>query len=156
MNRFNNVIFGQKAIIINDKKQILILKRKEVEVYQDSWDFPGGKLEDNNTLYQAIAREIKEETGLKLAKVIAILSSSKFLGVAQDKPLIFRNIYLCKTLGKLKLSPEHSEYKWIAIKDFKKYTFPPKEGNEDFHAVLKNLPRLLKKLDLRQEYSLLI
>ncbi|HLD03485.1 MAG TPA: NUDIX domain-containing protein [Candidatus Dojkabacteria bacterium] len=156
MNSFNNVYFGQKAFIINDKKQILIIKRKNVTVYKDIWDFPGGKLEDNEYLYAAIVREIKEETGLQLNRIIAILSTSKFIGIVKSRPVVFRNLYLCKASGQVKLSAEHSLYKWINIAEFKKYNFPPKNENEDLYAVMKNLPNLLKKLDLKKSYSLLL
>jgi ADP-ribose pyrophosphatase YjhB (NUDIX family) len=151
MNRFNNVIFGQKAFVINSKKQLLILKRKEEQVYVGYWDVPGGKLDDEDDLLAAISREIKEETGLKLVKIILTLSSSKFIGnLAPDKPLVLRNIYLCSAKGKIKLSPEHSEYKWEEIGNLKRYKFPE---DKDFQWVLANLAKVLKNLDLSKSYS---
>jgi 8-oxo-dGTP diphosphatase len=153
MNRFDNVIFGQKAFIVDSKRRLLIMKRKSAEVYENIWDVPGGKREDGDTLKQAIAREIKEETGLALDKVLLALSSCVFRGMAVDSPLIFRNIYLCTANGKVKLSHEHSEYKWIGSSEIGDYEFP---GDEDFVLALSRVPRLLDTLDLNTELSSLL
>jgi 8-oxo-dGTP pyrophosphatase MutT (NUDIX family) len=149
MNRFNNVIFGQKTFIINDEKKILIMTRKNEVVYEDIWDIPGGKLEDNNSLYESIKREVKEETGLTLTKIISVISTSKFVGIVEDKPLIFRNIYLSKAEGEIHLSDEHSEFKWISTEELDKFTFIP---DKDFQDALKLLPEVLKSIDLDKEY----
>jgi 8-oxo-dGTP diphosphatase len=152
MNRFNNVILGQKAFIVNSNKEILILKRQNSEVYNDLWDVPGGKLEEGDSLLEAITREIKEETGLKLEKIIAVLSSSKFQGQASDKPIIFRNIYLVKANGDVVISSEHVEYKWIKVLDLDNYAF----GNDkDLQEVLKQLPNIINNIDLSKQNTLL-
>ncbi len=109
MNKFNNVIFGQKAFVLKDGK-ILIIKRKDVDIFSGMWDVPGGKIESEDTLSGAIAREIKEETGLKLTKILLILSTSKFTESLGDHPTISRNIYLCRAKGEVELSSEHSEF----------------------------------------------
>jgi 8-oxo-dGTP diphosphatase len=153
MNRFNNVILGQKAFIINTNKEILILKRQNSEVYNDLWDVPGGKLEEGDTLLEAISREIREETGLKLQRIISVLSSSKFQGQASDKPIIFRNIYLVKAEGDVVISNEHQEYKWVDVSKIADYTF----GNDqDLQMVLKRLPAIVTDIDLNMEHSIIL
>ena len=153
MNRFNNVILGQKAFIINANKEILILKRQNSEVYNDLWDVPGGKLEEGNTLLEALTREIREETGLKLEKIIAILSTSKFQGQAADKPIIFRNIYLVKAGGDVVISNEHREYRWVKAESLHEYTF----GNdEDLQKVLSRLPEIIQDIDTNIEHSIIL
>lgn len=152
MNRFNNVIFGQKAFILNDKQEVLIIKRRQGEIYQDNWDVPGGKLEDTDDLIQAISREIKEECGLDLKRIILVLSTSKFQGTAKDSPLVFRNIYLATAVGTVKLSEEHSEYKWIKLSDLGNYSFPP---DADYQAVLLKIPEIISTIDLQKKYSLI-
>jgi len=153
MNRFNNVILGQKAFIINANKEILILKRQNSEVYNDLWDVPGGKLEEGNTLLEALIREIREETGLKLEKIIAVLSTAKFQGQAADKPIIFRNIYLVKAEGNVIISNEHAEYRWVSVENLKEYIF----GNdEDLQKVLSHLPHIIKDIDPNIENSIIL
>ncbi len=152
MNRFNNVILGQKAFIVNSNKEILILKRQNSEVYNDLWDVPGGKLEEGDSLLEAITREIREETGLQLEKIITILSSSKFQGQASDKPIIFRNIYLVQAKGNVVISNEHLEYRWVRALDLGNYIF----GNDkDLQEVLKQLPNIINNIDLSKQNTLL-
>jgi len=150
MNRFNNVIIGQKAFILSRGK-ILIMKRKEADYFIGKWDVPGGKFESrDNNLFESISREILEEAGLKLTKILLILSTSKFKGSMGDHPIIFRNIYLCVAEGKVKLCNEHSEFLWVKPQDLITYNFP---DDQDIQSVLKRLPDILKKLDDSIDYS---
>jgi len=150
MNHFNNVIIGQKAFIINKDNKILILKRQKVDINKGLWDVPGGKAEEDENLLTSIKREIKEETNLKLSKIILILSSSKFIGTMGDKPLIVRNIYLCKATGDIKISQEHNEYKWVRANELEKYKFAKEK---DIQNVIKKLPGIIKKINLSVSYS---
>ena len=49
------------AIIENDNKEIFCALRSPEMSLPNYWEFPGGKIEDNETPEQALAREIKEE-----------------------------------------------------------------------------------------------
>lgn len=44
---------------------VLLIKRGK-DPYKDCWALPGGFLDENETLKQAAARELKEETGLEI------------------------------------------------------------------------------------------
>jgi 8-oxo-dGTP diphosphatase len=152
MNRFNNVIFGQKAFILNEKNEILVIKRLKVDIFQDMWDVPGGKLEEGEDLLQAITREVKEECGLELTRIILVLSTSKIQGSMGDNPIIFRNIYLAQAQGTVKLSKEHSEYRWVPLAELGAMNFPP---DADFQAAILKIPEIVSLLDTQKKYSLL-
>lgn len=55
------------AVIFNERGQVLWGSRPEGKPYAGYWEFPGGKLETGETVWQALVRELKEELGL-LAK----------------------------------------------------------------------------------------
>lgn len=152
MNRFNNVIFGQKAFVLNEQKEILILKRAKGEVYEQNWDVPGGKVEEGDTLLRGLTREIEEECGLELKRVILLLSSSRFNGNAKDSPIVIRNIYLALADGEVEISDEHSEFKWIKPQELSNYNFPP---DADYQAVILKIPEIIANLDLNKKYSLI-
>lgn len=57
------------GILINAQKQFLLTSRPLGKVYEGYWEFPGGKLEANETVAQALARELEEEIGLKIEDV---------------------------------------------------------------------------------------
>ena len=153
MHNVSNVIFGQKAIVVNSKKQLLILKRDKELIFVGKWDFPGGKVDVGEDFKSALKREIKEETGLKLKNIVLTLSSSKFQSKLDNVTTIYRNIILCVAEGKVTLSPEHSEFKWIQSDKLSEYDFP-EDG--DLQKVLLLLPNLLKTIDLNANYSQLV
>ena len=49
------------AIIENENKEILCALRSPDMSQPNMWDFPGGKVEEGESLQAAIEREIKEE-----------------------------------------------------------------------------------------------
>ena len=49
-----------KALIINSRGKILLAHNN------NTYQFPGGHVEDNETIVQCVEREIKEETGIKI------------------------------------------------------------------------------------------
>ena len=57
-NRFKIGAFG---IILDNKKRVLLCHRKDY----DLWNLPGGIVEINESPWEGVIREIKEETGLK-------------------------------------------------------------------------------------------
>ena len=54
--------------IIIEKGKILLIKRA-TSPYKDYWALPGGFVELGETLEEAVAREVKEETGLETKPV---------------------------------------------------------------------------------------
>jgi 8-oxo-dGTP diphosphatase len=56
------------AGIIRKKKKILLAQRKQDSWMEpNKWEFPGGRLEPNETLEECLLREIREELGITIA-----------------------------------------------------------------------------------------
>ena len=53
------------AIVFNDKGQFLLGQRPSGKPYEGYWEFPGGKLEAGETVWQALCRELDEELGIQ-------------------------------------------------------------------------------------------
>ena len=51
--------------IIKKNNGIIVCQRKK-NPYEDWWEFPGGKIEKNETKRQALIREIREELNIKI------------------------------------------------------------------------------------------
>ena len=54
------------AVIINSEDEILISRRSAEQHQGNKWEFPGGKVEDNESVSAALRREIKEELGIQV------------------------------------------------------------------------------------------
>ncbi len=50
---------GAFVIVLNESQQILLVKRKDVPL----WDLPGGRVDPGESAEEAAVREILEETG---------------------------------------------------------------------------------------------
>lgn len=96
------------AIIIDENK-ILVTQRSEKMSLPLKWEFPGGKIEKNETAEICILREIKEELNLEI-EIISRIASKKF-----DYPSFSINLipFISKYLsGTINLN-EHKDYKWL-------------------------------------------
>lgn len=50
--------------IITKEEQVLLSLRPEGKPYAGYWEFPGGKIQPNETAYNALVRELREELGI--------------------------------------------------------------------------------------------
>tara|TARA_B110000438_G_scaffold102781_1_gene101693 strand:+ start:803 stop:1189 length:387 start_codon:yes stop_codon:yes gene_type:complete len=52
------------GIIKNSDDEILVSNREKKNIYNNHWEFPGGKLEDKELSEEALVRELYEELGI--------------------------------------------------------------------------------------------
>lgn len=52
------------AIVFNDNSEILLIQRAS-QPFKDIWAFPGGFVNEDETVETAVYRELEEETGIK-------------------------------------------------------------------------------------------
>lgn len=109
------------AVIKDENGKILITQRNLKKAQGGLWEFPGGKIEPNETKENAIVREIKEELDIDI-QVEDYLSEKVFNYPEKDINLIALE---CKKVsGDIKLL-EHEDYKWIDNSELDKYEFAP-------------------------------
>jgi 8-oxo-dGTP diphosphatase len=65
------------AGIIEREGKILIAQRMKGSLLEYKWEFPGGKLEDNETPEECLVRELKEELGIK-TRIKSFFAESKY------------------------------------------------------------------------------
>lgn len=96
------------AIIFFESK-ILITQRSETMKLPLKWEFPGGKLEANESEIECIKREIKEEININIEIVKKLSSSIYDYGTFKINliPYIVNH-----TFGEIKLA-EHKDYKLL-------------------------------------------
>lgn len=104
--------------ILRDKDLFLIVKRNENDnLYPGAWEFPGGHLEDGETIKEGLKRELLEEIGFTdefNPRITHYYDEIK----SKNGKLIYNLeidfiINVDKSNLEIKLSNEHSEYKWV-------------------------------------------
>lgn len=98
------------GIIINNNL-IFCAQRKNQGECANKWEFPGGKIENNETETDALLREIKEELNL----TIDIKSFVTTVNYEYKSFILRMSIYTCIIIdGIIKLT-EHQGYKWLEL-----------------------------------------
>ena len=109
------------AVIKDENGKILITQRNLQKSQGGLWEFPGGKIEPNETKENAIVREIKEELDIDI-QVESYLSEKVFNYPEKDINLIALE---CKKInGKIRLL-EHEDYKWVSKDELDNFQFAP-------------------------------
>ena len=109
------------AVIRDENGKIFIAQRNLQKSLGGFWEFPGGKIEPNETRENAIVREIKEELDLDI-QVENYISEKVFNYPEKDINLIALE---CKKIkGDIKLL-EHEDYKWISSSELENFEFAP-------------------------------
>lgn len=105
--------------------KIFICKRSDSMSLANYWEFPGGKIEANETHHQALIREIKEELSCEI-KVNGHIDSTTY---EYDTFIITLHVYY----GTLKKGNpqihEHSDFAWVLPDEFYIYDFAPADVN---------------------------
>ncbi len=109
------------AVIKDENEKILITQRNLKKAQGGLWEFPGGKIEPNETRENAIVREIKEELDIDI-EVKSYLSEKVFNYPEKDINLIALE---CKKInGEIRLL-EHEDYKWVSKNELDNFEFAP-------------------------------
>jgi 8-oxo-dGTP diphosphatase len=98
--------------IITHKTHILCTQRSEKMAHPGKWEFPGGKIEQDELPESCIRREIKEELDIE----ICILEALPSVRHAYQESIIIELIpFICSyTSGEIKLK-EHQQYLWLPV-----------------------------------------
>lgn len=141
-NKIRHYVDG---ILINkDTDEILLLQRAGyLKLFGGKWGFIGGSIENSDkSAKDALIREIKEETGIELSfnekNSIKSFGKQEHLGGPNDDIVVSDTEYFIielETKPEIKLSREHSRYKW-----FNKESIKEKQGKcipDVFHYIQK-------------------
>jgi 8-oxo-dGTP diphosphatase len=100
-------------IIMNDK---VLMVQQYVQRGDIVWNFPGGGMEENETLEQTCIREVREETGYEVQiKKLLFKGKEKFTFLAE---VISGELSLDKELIG---NEDLVDVKWISLQDYEKF-----------------------------------
>jgi 8-oxo-dGTP diphosphatase len=98
--------------IVRDKK-ILMVRRASDDFLGGNYELPGGGVDDGESIIECAIREVREETGLTISKVINTFAGFDYS--TDRKPHVRQVNFIVEVKkGDVRLDPnEHSEYKWV-------------------------------------------
>lgn len=106
--------------IIVRQQQVLLALRPEHVAQGGLWEFPGGKIEKNETAYQALCRELNEELG------ITVTSASPLPKVSYCYPNYQVQLFLWQVTAFQNEATgcEGQQVLWVPWKEIGRYEMP--------------------------------
>ncbi|HUV42893.1 MAG TPA: NUDIX domain-containing protein [Patescibacteria group bacterium] len=114
--------------LIKHKNKYLVLKRSVKSLFPGTWELPGGKLDSFELLNESLKREVFEETGLLIdIKKPALQISSRISTEITYEGITFIIVINEASIrsGKIRLSKEHDDYKWVTQREILKLNLTP-------------------------------
>ncbi|EJL89800.1 nucleoside triphosphate hydrolase [Pantoea sp. RIT-PI-b] len=109
------------GIIRNTDRQIFLAQRAASSYMANKWEFPGGKIEQDETAEQALKRELMEETGIDV-------TSAKAIGLADHSYEDLRvtlHFFLVEGWNGAPYGREGQPQRWVEQQDLVADEFPP-------------------------------
>jgi 8-oxo-dGTP pyrophosphatase MutT (NUDIX family) len=112
-----NFIFDNHSFL---EPRLLIAKRSNIKnIAPGKWNVIGGKKEDNEDLYAASVREIKEEVDLDIFESDLFFLYEKKVSWEKENHFSSNSFYInltkCFHNYSISLNPEHSEFKFVTL-----------------------------------------
>lgn len=103
----------QKAVILGPDEQVLLVRRGA----DSPWVFPGGRVQEGEDADEALAREVREETGLSVTVGKPVQTMTGVWHTAAGDPM-FTVVYACTTTKRaVALNHEHETAEWVPVAD---------------------------------------
>lgn len=109
------------AALIERDDRYLITQRREAAVLPLLWDFPGGRVERGETDGEALAREVQERLGVR----VAVGQLISFVNHPYEKYAVDMYLYQCELLDDQLSCVGVKDYAWVTSKEMESYPFTP-------------------------------
>jgi mutator protein MutT len=121
------------AVIRDRQGRILIDRRRAKDTMGGLWEFPGGKIEEDETVEECIKREILEE----LAIDIKVINHLITIDHTYTKFRITLFVHCCLHVSGEPQAIECDEIRWVTVAELDRFTFP--EANFKIIAALRGV-----------------
>jgi len=126
------IVLVAACVLLDGDGRLLIAKRPPGRPLAGLWEFPGGKVEDDETPEHALARELAEELGIGIA--VGDLAPLTFASHAYPEFHLLMPLYLCRCWRGTVAAHEGQELQWVRPEELAAYAMPP--ADEPLKAVL--------------------
>lgn len=122
MGNSKNVSHVAVAVIFSHccLDKVLIARRHEHLHQGGKWEFPGGKVEKNESAFSALKRECREELGIE---IISAKPLCQIPFVYPEKEVLLDTWVVEQYQGEV-FGREHQELSWVKLSELANYDFP--------------------------------
>jgi 8-oxo-dGTP diphosphatase len=117
------IVLVAACALIDEDGRVLLTRRPEGKAMAGLWEFPGGKVDEDETPEAALIRELREELGIVvLARCLAPLT---FASHAYETFHLLMPLYVCRR-WEGEIEPlEGQEIAWVRSQKLQSYEMPP-------------------------------
>lgn len=114
------VVHVAVGVIINADGKICLAKRPLGKPFAGLWEFPGGKVEAGESVFQALVRELDEELG------ILPLQSTPLIKIEHSYPelSVLLDVHTIEQFEGEAQGRERQELRWIQRSELHNFEFP--------------------------------
>lgn len=108
--------------LVDADRRVLIARRPEGKAMAGLWEFPGGKVEPDETPEAAIIRELEEELGVETKT--ACLAPLSFASHSYESFHLLMPLFVCRRWQGTPVAREHTALKWVRPQALRDYPMP--------------------------------
>ena len=116
------IVLVSAVALIDKDGRVLIAQRPEGKSMAGLWEFPGGKIEPNETPEAALVRELNEELGIETWD--SCLAPLTFASHSYDDFHLVKPLFVCRKWTGIVQPKEGQTLKWVKAKALKDYPMP--------------------------------
>ncbi|MEO0547816.1 MAG: (deoxy)nucleoside triphosphate pyrophosphohydrolase [Pseudomonadota bacterium] len=129
------LVFVVACALVDADDRVLLAQRPPGKSMAGLWEFPGGKLEEDETPEEALIRELAEELGIETK--VACLAPLTFASHAYDDFHLIMPLFVCRRWWGIVQPQEGQVLKWVRSEKLRDYPMP--EADIPLIPILREL-----------------
>ena len=117
------IVLVAACALVDTDGRVLIAQRPAGKLMAGLWEFPGGKVEDDEAPEQSLIRELKEELGIVIQE--NCLAPLTFASHAYPYFHLLMPLYVCRRWEGFVSPQEGQQLKWVKPNELRNYPMPP-------------------------------